>query len=93
MLPAIVQTLLPYMENILRHEQLHPGGRPVNRLRHAALTRLLELYEALTGRPARAQPSTKYLDFCSLAFPLLGLDDTGLEEAAERLFQQRHQRR
>lgn len=69
-----------------RYALRRTGGRPADHRRQFAFDGLWDIYSRLTGARLGPTPPSAYLDLCTDAFPVLGLDTKGLEDAAERLF-------
>jgi len=76
-----------------REKLMAPDGKPANMPRLLAFGALWDIYADLTGTGALPlYPPQDFLALCTVAFPELGLDDTGLEDAAERTFRRVHRR-
>ena len=84
---ALGLVLLRVRERLDRQYELmndNKGGAPGNAYRRLAIRQLADVFAAAPINPATATAGSLFVKVCAAAFPLLGIDDKGLEKAVDR---------
>ena len=87
---ALGVTLLRVKERLDRQYELmsaNKGGAPGKAYRGLAIRSLVKAFEPATRKPATGTAGGLFVKVCAAAFPLLGIDDKGLENAIDRELQ------